>query len=145
PPSGRARAVPARRRGARAPAMPRCDVMPRACSSLIARALEFFEDQILRVQSLWPLELVCIRSEAKSVGLGEGRVDKTVPVRYSADETFDIGMDTGSPVSPICRSPNEFTGKIKKVTIDLKPVAPAMRGEIDKRERDVKFKKAMSD
>ena len=27
-------------------------------------------------------------------------MDKIVPVRYSADETFDIGMDTGSPVSP---------------------------------------------
>jgi len=26
--------------------------------------------------------------------VGEGRVDKTVPGRFSADETVDIGMDT---------------------------------------------------
>src|SRR5262249_20871103 len=77
--------------------------------------------------------------------VAEGRVDKTIPVRYSADETFDIGMDTGTPVSPDYKSPNVFTGTIKKVTIDLKPVAPAQRGEIEKRERDVAFRKAMSD
>ena len=77
--------------------------------------------------------------------VAEGRVDKTVPVRYSADETFDIGMDTGSPVSPDYQSPNAFTGTLKKVTIDLKSIEPAQRGEIEKLERDVKFRKAMSD
>src|SRR5262249_34949918 len=56
--------------------------------------------------------------------VGTGRVDKTVPGRFSADETFDIGMDTGSPVSTDYRSPNAFTGKITKVTFDLGPVAP---------------------
>src|SRR6516164_1907775 len=77
--------------------------------------------------------------------VAEGRVDKTVPVRYSADETFDIGMDTGSPVSLDYRSPNEFTGTIKKITIDLKPIAPTQRGEIEKLEREVRFRKAMND
>jgi arylsulfatase len=77
--------------------------------------------------------------------VAEGRVDKTVPVHYSADETFDIGMDTGSPVSSDYKSPNEFTGTIKKITIDLKPIAPAQRGEIQKLEREVTFRKAMSD
>ena len=72
-------------------------------------------------------------------------MDKIVPVRYSADETFDIGMDTGSPVSPNYRSPNAFTGTLKKVTIDLKSIAPAQRGEIEKLEREVKFRKVMSD
>jgi hypothetical protein len=41
--------------------------------------------------------------------VGEGRVEKTVLARYSADETFDIGMDTGSPVSEDYASPNPFT------------------------------------
>ena len=50
---------------------------------------------------------------------GTGRVEKTVPGRYSADETFDIGMDTGSPVSTEYASPNRFTGTIKKVDISL--------------------------
>jgi arylsulfatase A-like enzyme len=51
--------------------------------------------------------------------VGEGRVDKTEPMRFSADETFDIGMDTGSPVSSDYASPNKFTGKIKDVKIEL--------------------------
>src|SRR5262249_41599415 len=73
--------------------------------------------------------------------VGEGRVDKTVPGRFSADETFDIGMDTGSPVSTDYKSPNAFTGKIKLVTFDLAPIEPATRGEIEKLEREVRFRK----
>ena len=62
--------------------------------------------------------------------VGEGRVDKTVLARYSADETFDIGMDTGSPVSDDYASPNPFTGTLKKVEIHLNPV------KLDKAEND---------
>jgi arylsulfatase len=51
--------------------------------------------------------------------VGEGRVEKTVPGRFSADETFDIGKDTGSPVSTDYASPNPFTGKLKQVNIKL--------------------------
>jgi hypothetical protein len=50
---------------------------------------------------------------------GEGRVEKTVPARFSADETFDVGMDTGSPVSADYSAPNKFTGTLKKVNIRL--------------------------
>ena len=77
--------------------------------------------------------------------VGEGRVAKTVPGRFSADETFDIGVDTGSPVSNDYKSPNAFTGKIKKVTFDLKSVTPATRGQIEKLEREVSLRKAISD
>jgi arylsulfatase len=77
--------------------------------------------------------------------VGEGRVDKTVPGRFSADETFDIGMDTGSPVSADYKSPNVFGGSIKKVAFDLAPVEPPTRGDIEKLEREVRFRKAMSD
>ena len=77
--------------------------------------------------------------------VGAGRVEKTVPGRFSADETFDIGMDTGSPVSRDYKSPNAFAGKIENVTFDLGPVPPATRGEIQKLEREVRFRKAMSD
>ena len=31
---------------------------------------------------------------------GEGRVEQTVPMLFSADETCDVGKETGSPVSP---------------------------------------------
>ncbi|KRQ09023.1 arylsulfatase A-like enzyme [Bradyrhizobium sp. USDA 4518] len=54
--------------------------------------------------------------------VGEGRVEKSVLGRFSADETFDIGMDTGSPVSDDYASPNPYTGRLLKVEIHLAPV-----------------------
>jgi arylsulfatase len=51
-----------------------------------------------------------------------GRLEATIwPGRYSADETFDIGEDSGSPVSEDYASPNRYTGTIKKVVIDSAP------------------------
>jgi arylsulfatase A-like enzyme len=49
----------------------------------------------------------------------KGRVEKTEPMRFSADETFDVGCDTGSPVSDEYRSPFPFTGTLKSVDIKL--------------------------
>jgi arylsulfatase A-like enzyme len=48
--------------------------------------------------------------------VGAGRVEKTVPVGYSA-EGFDVGMDNISAVSPDYQAPFAFGGKIQKVTI----------------------------
>jgi arylsulfatase A-like enzyme len=53
--------------------------------------------------------------------VGEGRIEKTIPGRYSLDETFDVGMDTGSPVSADYESPFPFAGTLKKVDIDVAP------------------------
>jgi arylsulfatase len=53
--------------------------------------------------------------------VGEGRVDKTIYARFSADETFDTGLDTGSPVSSLYQSPFKFTGTLKKIEIELAP------------------------
>jgi arylsulfatase A-like enzyme len=49
----------------------------------------------------------------------EGRVEKTVPVRYSL-EPFDVGQDTITPVSNEYKSPFPFKGKIENVIIELK-------------------------
>jgi len=51
---------------------------------------------------------------------GEGRVDRTVPMLFSADETCDVGKETGSPVSPdYGPRDNKFSGKVNWVQIDL--------------------------
>jgi arylsulfatase A-like enzyme len=51
--------------------------------------------------------------------VGEGRVDATVPMLYSADETCDIGFDAGTPVSEDYTSADgNFTGKVKWVQLD---------------------------
>ena len=52
--------------------------------------------------------------------VGEGRIAHTILGRYSADETFDTGLDTGSPAGNYA-SPFAFSGKLKKVEIDLEP------------------------
>lgn len=52
--------------------------------------------------------------------IAEGRLEKTVPVQFSIVEGFDIGQDVGSPVDWNYKMPFEFTGKIDKVTVDLK-------------------------
>ena len=51
--------------------------------------------------------------------VAQGRVDRTIPFRISADETLDIGEDTGTPVSEDYRVPFKFTGILKKVVIQL--------------------------
>ncbi len=51
--------------------------------------------------------------------IGEGRVDATVPMVYSADETCDLGADTASPVSDDYTSEtSRFTGTINWVQLD---------------------------
>jgi len=51
---------------------------------------------------------------------GEGRVDATVPLVFSADETADIGRDTASPVSDDYDVETSlFTGVVNWVQIDL--------------------------
>jgi arylsulfatase A-like enzyme len=54
--------------------------------------------------------------------VGEGRIDKTVPSRFGA-ESFDVGMDSGSPVSESYRAPFAYPGAIKKVEIRISPSA----------------------
>ena len=49
----------------------------------------------------------------------------TVPVRVSADETLDIGADTGTPIIRDYQVPFRFTGEIEKLDIDLKPTEAA--------------------
>jgi arylsulfatase A-like enzyme len=52
--------------------------------------------------------------------VGEGRVERTVPMAISADETTDVGRDTGTPVSSdYTRLTSVFNGKVYWVQIDL--------------------------
>jgi arylsulfatase A-like enzyme len=55
--------------------------------------------------------------------VGKGRMDHTVPIRFSAYAGMDIGRDNGGVVdlSYEDRKPFAFTGTIKKVVFDLKP------------------------
>ncbi|HET6211260.1 MAG TPA: hypothetical protein VFE14_00155 [Micromonosporaceae bacterium] len=50
---------------------------------------------------------------------GEGRVDATIPMIYSADETADIGTDYASPVADDYPSDSRFTGSVTWVQLDI--------------------------
>jgi arylsulfatase A-like enzyme len=54
--------------------------------------------------------------------VGEGRIERTQPMVFSADETADIGIDLSTPVVETIGSEAEsrFTGSIPKVTIEVK-------------------------
>ena len=54
----------------------------------------------------------------------EGHIPKTQPFVFSADEGTDVGMDGETAVSNDYKPlDNRFTGKIVKVTVDVKPSA----------------------
>src|SRR5215831_6181344 len=54
--------------------------------------------------------------------VGEGRVEKTILARFG-NETFDVGMDEGSPVSEEYQSPFPYSGAIEKVRVQISPAA----------------------
>ena len=51
--------------------------------------------------------------------VAQGRIERTIPLRFSLDETFDVGEDTGTPVNEMDNVPFRFTGEIGKVEIRL--------------------------
>ena len=73
--------------------------------------------------------------------VGEGRIEKTCPSRFGA-ESFDVGMDNGSPVSEDYRAPFAYAGTIKKVEIHLAP--SALSASDRKAVRDAERKAALA-
>jgi hypothetical protein len=52
--------------------------------------------------------------------VGNGHIDATVPLLFSADETTDVGSDTATPVSDdYTPEGSRFTGRVHWVQIDL--------------------------
>ena len=52
--------------------------------------------------------------------VGKGRVEKSIPMGFSADEACDVGADTGSPASTdYGPTGNAFSGEIHWVQIDI--------------------------
>jgi arylsulfatase len=55
------------------------------------------------------------------VKVGEGRIERTQPRVFSADETADVGIDLATPVVEAigAEARSRFTGKIPRVTIEV--------------------------
>ena len=78
-----------------------------------------------------------------------GRIDRTaslrfatMPGRFSLDETFDIGEDTGTPVSEDYDVPFKFTGTIEKLVVNLKPQDTDTQVAEEKMERESRVERA---
>ena len=52
--------------------------------------------------------------------VAEGQLPKTIPIQIALGEGLDIGVDVGSAVDITSQLPFKFTGKIEKVTVELK-------------------------
>jgi arylsulfatase A-like enzyme len=61
-----------------------------------------------------------ISLSANGTKIAEGRLERTVPVQFGLGEGLDVGMDTGSSVDFTYALPFTFTGKVEKVTVELK-------------------------
>jgi arylsulfatase len=54
--------------------------------------------------------------------VAQGRIERTQPFMFSADETADVGIDLGTPVVEAVGSEarSRFNGRIPKVTIEVR-------------------------
>lgn len=52
--------------------------------------------------------------------VGEGRIENTLPIFYSLTETFDVGRDTGTPLTDDYRVPFQFEGGLEELSVELK-------------------------
>ncbi|HYO03464.1 MAG TPA: arylsulfatase [Mycobacterium sp.] len=67
--------------------------------------------------------------------VGEGTVDATLPMIFSADDGCDVGQDTGAPVSPdYGPRGNAFNGRVKGVQIAIADAAEADGNVVDPKE-----------
>jgi arylsulfatase len=73
-----------------------------------------------------------------------GRIEQTQCCIFSADEGADVGADEGTPVAAY-EVPFAFTGKIDKVTIELKEVKKADNGDAEQIRTFAGLKKVMAD
>jgi arylsulfatase len=67
--------------------------------------------------------------------VGQGRVEHTVPMLFSADETLDLGRDSATPVSDDHGHANAFNGRVRWVQVDIDEAAEDVDHLISPEER----------
>jgi len=79
--------------------------------------------------------------------VAEGRVEKTQPNIFSADETADVGIDNQTPVAEGIGigAETRFTGKINKVTLEVSPTDAATKTDAKSSQAEAEVKKGLSD
>jgi hypothetical protein len=69
---------------------------------------------------------------ANDAKIGEGRIDRTVPVAFSSYSGMDIGRDNGLVVDSAYKgqAPYAFTGTVNTVVFDLKPAPHSVERQL---------------
>jgi arylsulfatase len=79
--------------------------------------------------------------------VAQGRIERTQAMIFSADEGADVGEDGETPVVEDygVPAPYRFTGKIDKVTIELKEMKTSDKAAEDEARKHAALKKGLSD
>jgi len=74
--------------------------------------------------------------------VAEGRIERTQPFFFSADETAEVGIDLGTPVVEAvgAEAKSRFTGKIPKVTLEIREVNPRAEAAVNSAWAEVRRK-----
>lgn len=77
--------------------------------------------------------------------VGEGRIARTQPLAFSAEDGTDVGMDEGTPVVEDYEpATTRFTGSIGKVVVEVKQMGPFEAAEMKKAGAEGARRKAES-
>jgi len=77
--------------------------------------------------------------------VASGKIERTQAMVFSADETAGVGMDDATPVTTDYKErDNSFTGKIYKVTVDVKPIGAAVKAQAAAATQEAAIKTALS-
>jgi arylsulfatase len=78
--------------------------------------------------------------------VAEGRIERTQPMIFSADETADVGEDDATPVTEEYQAyDNKFTGRILKVRVDVKEMGKGDKAAEDKARGETGLKKGLAE
>jgi arylsulfatase len=71
-----------------------------------------------------------------------GRIERTQPGMFSADETADVGIDLGTPVVEAvgAEAKSRFTGRIPTVTVEIRDVNPQAEAAVKRSQTEVRRK-----
>ena len=77
--------------------------------------------------------------------VAEGRIERTQPMIFSADETADVGEDDATPVTEDYKAyDNKFTGRIHKVTVEVGEMGAGVKAEAAQSGAEAAKKAALS-
>jgi len=74
--------------------------------------------------------------------VAQGRIERTQPSIFSADETADVGIDLGTPVVEAvgAEAKSRFTGRILKVTVEIRDVDPRAEAAMKSAWAELRYK-----